>query len=159
MSRSGPMAQGGMRAAARRPIADDLPTQPITQPSPHWPPPYGEAPGQRAAQQAGFGPPSAQGYLFPQGAADGDGGAAFAAQATQHQSAAHPLPFNRFPPAPEAAANFGYPPPQGAEPPYGFAHASQQPAAAPPWGPQGDARGFDLGNYMSAPGQGYGTDA
>lgn len=147
MSRSGPIGQGGMRAAAaRRPQSDDLPTQPVTQPSPHWPPPYGEAPGQRAQQQPG--------YLFPQGAAEGDGSAGFGAQAAQH------LPFNRFPPASEGGANFGYPP-QGAEPPpYGYPPASaQQPASGgPPWGQQGDARGFDLGNYMAGPGQGYGTD-
>src|SRR5262249_7935464 len=145
MSRSGPIGQGGMRAAARRPLSDDLPTQPVTQPSPQWPPPYGEAPGQRA--------PSAQGYVFPQGAGEGDGGAGFAAQAAQPQ-------FNRFPPAGEGAANFGYPP-QGADAaPYGFPHApsQQQTSAGPPWGQQGDARGFDLGHYMSAPGQGYGAD-
>src|SRR5215467_10174179 len=100
MSRSGPIGQAGMRAAARRPSADD------TQPSPHWPPPYGEAPGQRAAQQPGFGPPSGQGYVFPQGGGEADG---LAAPATQHQSSAQPLPYNRFPPAPEAAPNFGYP--------------------------------------------------
>jgi SPOR domain len=144
MSRSGPIGQGGMRAAARRPQSDDLPTQPVTQPSPHWPPPYGEAPGQRAQQQPG--------YLFPQGAAE--------EQAAQHQPGAHALPFNRFPPAGEGGANFGYPP-QGAEPPpYGFPHASaqQQASGGPPWGQQGDARGFDLGNYMSAPAQGYGAD-
>jgi hypothetical protein len=93
-------------------VADDLPAQPITQPSPHWPPPYGEAPG-------------------------------------QHPSAAGPLPFNRFPAAPEAAPNFGYPP-QGAE--------QSQGSAGPPWGQQGDARGYDLGSYMAA-GQGYGADA
>src|SRR5262245_20671160 len=152
MSRSGPMGQGAMRAA-RRPVADE----PVTQPSPHWPPAYGEAAGQRQ-QQPGYGPPSAQGYLFPQGAADGDGGGSFPAQATQP---AHALPFNRFPPAAESAGNFGYPP-QGAEaPPYSFPHASAQPqaAAGPPWSQQGDARGFDLGNYMSAPGHGYGAEA
>ncbi|HKD56810.1 MAG TPA: SPOR domain-containing protein [Hyphomicrobiaceae bacterium] len=140
MSRSGPIGQA-MRAAARRPQSDDLPTQPVTQPSPHWPPPYGEAPGQRAQQQPGYGAPSAQGYHFPQGAAEGDG-------------------FNRFPPAGEGGANFGYPPQGGDAPPFGFPHASaqQQPPAGPPWGQQGDARGFDLGNYMSAAGQGYGAD-
>src|SRR5262245_21316062 len=140
MSRSGPIGQA-MRAAARRPQSDDLPTQPVTQPSPHWPPPYGEAPGQRAQQQPGYGAPSAQGYHFPQGAAEGDG-------------------FNRFPPAGEGVANFGYPPQGGDAPPFGFPHASaqQQPPAGPPWGQQGDARGFDLGNYMSAAGQGYGAD-
>src|SRR5215468_12288158 len=106
MSRSGPIGQA-MRAAARRPQSEDLPTQPVTQPSPHWPPPYGEAPGQRAQQQPGYGAPSAQGYVFPQGAAEGDGGAGFAAQAAQP-------PFNRFPPGGEGAANFGYPP-QGAD--------------------------------------------
>src|SRR5262245_3329079 len=145
MSRSGPIGQGGMRAAARRPLSDDLPTQPVTQTSPHWPPPYGEAPGQRAQQQPGYGAPSAQGYVFPQGAGEGDGGAGFAAQAAQPQSGAHALPFNRFPPAVECAGNFGYPP-QGAE------------SAGPPWGQKGDARGYDRGNYMSAPGQGYGAD-
>jgi hypothetical protein len=150
MSRSGPIGQGGMRAAARRPLSDDV-TQPVTQPSPHWPPAYGEAAGQRAQQQ----PP---GYLFPQGAADADGAAAFAAQAAQHQAGAHALPFNRFPPPGEGAANFGYPPQGGDAPPFGFPHApaQQQASAGPPWGQQGDARGFDLGNYMSA--QGYGTD-
>jgi hypothetical protein len=127
--------------------------EPVTQPSPHWPPAYGEG----RQQQPGYGQPTAQGYLFPQGAADGDGGAGFPAQATQQ---AHALPFNRFPPAAEGAGNFGYPP-QGAEaPPYGLAHASAPPpaSAGPPWSQQGDARGFDLGNYMSAPGQGYGAD-
>jgi hypothetical protein len=136
-----------MRAAARRPIPDDLPTQPITQPSPHWPPPYGEAPGQRAAQQPSFGPP-AQGYHFPQGAQEADGGPAFAAQTTQPTSA---LPFNRFPPAPEAAAGLGYP--QGTEP-YGYPNGSGQQQ----WAQQGEARNFDLGSYMSASGQGYGSD-
>jgi len=150
MSRSSPIGQGGMRAAARRPLSDDLPTQPVTQPSPHWPPPYGEAPGQRAQQQPGYGAPSAPGYLFPQGPAEGDGGAGFPPQAAQH----------RFPPAGEGAANFGYPPQGTDAPPYGFPQASAQPQApgGPPWGQQGDARGFDLGNYMSASGQGYGAD-
>ena len=123
MSRSGPIGQAGMRAAARRPSADD------TQPSPHWPPPYGEAPGQRAGQQPG-------GYLFPQGGGEAD---------------------NRFPPAPEAAPNFGYPSQGGEQPPFGFSHqaAQQQGSAGPTWGQQGDGRGFDLGNYMSTPAQGY----
>ncbi|MBO0740989.1 MAG: SPOR domain-containing protein [Hyphomicrobiaceae bacterium] len=131
-----------MRAAARRP-SDDV-TQPVTS---QWPPPQ---------QQAGYAAQSGQGYLFPQGAAEGDGGAGFAAQAAQQPSG---LPFNRFPPAGDGAANFGYPP-QGADaPPFGFPHASaQQPASnGPAWGQQGDARGYDLGNYMSS-GQGYGAD-
>jgi hypothetical protein len=114
-----------MRPAARRPLAEDA------QPSPQWPPPYGEASGQ---QQPGYAPPP-QGYGFPQ--AGGEGEAA----------AAHPLPFNRFPRGPEASANFGYPPHGG--------EAPQQGSGAPPWAQQGDAHGFDLGNYMSAPGQGY----
>jgi hypothetical protein len=61
------------------------------------------------------------------------------------------LPFNRLPRGPEAAPNYGYggePPPFGAPP--------QQGSAAPAWAQQGDAHGFDLGTYMSAPGQGYG---
>jgi hypothetical protein len=71
----------------------------------------------------------------------------------------HQLPFNRFP---EPDPNYGYAP-QGAEqqpPPFGLPHAAQshQPTSAPPhWGQQGgqqaDPRGFDLGNYMSGPGQ------
>ncbi|HSR81654.1 MAG TPA: hypothetical protein VLL28_12835, partial [Hyphomicrobiaceae bacterium] len=140
-----------MRAAARRPLSDDLPTQPVTQPSPHWPPPYGEAPGQRAQQQPGYGAPAAQGYQFPQGAAEGD---------AQHLAGAQALPFNRFPPTGEGAANFGYPPQGTDAPPYGFppASAQAQASAGPPWGQHGDARGFDLGNFMSAPGQGYGAD-
>ena len=140
-----------MRAAARRPIPDEPPTQPITQPSPHWPPPYGEAPGQRAVQPPGFGPP-AQGYHFPQGAGEGGGAPGFAAQAPQHPTAQQPLPFNRFPPPPEAAPGFGYA--QGAEP-YGFANAPPQQQQ---WPQQGDARNFDLGSYMSAQDQGYGAD-
>jgi len=112
-----------------------MPTQPIAQPSPHWPPPYGE--GQRAAQQPG--------YLFPQAGAEAEG-AGFAAQAS-----------NRFPPAPEAAPNFGYPSQGGEQPPFGYSHSAsqQQGAGGPSWGQQGDGRGFDLGSYMSAPGQGY----
>ena len=160
LSRRSPLPPPATSAAAPPAPPDDLPTQPVTQPSPHWPPPYGEAPGQRAQQQPGYGAPSAPGYLFPQGAAEGDGGAGFAAQAAQHQSGAHAPPFNRFPPAGDGAANFGYPPQGTDAPPYGFPHASAQPQApgGPPWGQQGDARGFDLGNYMSASGQGYGAD-
>jgi hypothetical protein len=33
--------------------------------------------------------------------------------------------------------------------------SGQHGSAGPPWGQQPDPRGYDLGNYMSAPGQGY----
>src|SRR5215475_13284117 len=104
--------QGGMKAALRRSVSDDA-TQPTTA---QWPPPYGEAPGQHAQQQAG--------YLFPQAAAEGDGGAGFPPQAAQQPSGAHAPPFNRFPPPGEGSANFGYPPQGAASPPFGFPHAS-----------------------------------
>src|SRR4051794_23446896 len=96
MARSGPTGQLGLRTAARRQTSDDqLSAQPVTQPSPHWPPPQGEQPGQRAPQQQGygqaptqpagqhwpppyndaptprgqqgFGQPAGQGFYFPQG--------------------------------------------------------------------------------------------
>ena len=183
MSRSGPIGQLGMKPSARRQASDEqMPAQPITQPSPHWPPPYSDAPTQRGHSQA-----PAQGYYFPQPGADGDAAQGYAPQAPlpfnrfppvpeadagrgfAPQASAHQLPFNRFPPIPaDPDPNYGYAPqdsePQ--QPPFSFPHAAppQQPeSAGPPWsqqaghqgGQQADPRGFDLGNYMSAPGQGY----
>jgi sporulation related protein len=179
MSRNGPIGQLGMRPPARRQTSDDQqPTQPITQPSPHWPPQYAEPPAQRGQQQQGYGQQPAPGYYFPQPGAEGD-----AAHGYAQQAQANPLPFNRFPPAPEAAPQASahqlpfnrFPPPAGeADPNYGYAQqgseqqqapfsfphtaSQQQPGSAgPPWGHQGgqqaDPRGYDLGSYMSAPGQ------
>src|SRR5437868_3113460 len=59
MSRSGPNGQLGMKPQPRRTAADDLlrmqpNSQPITQPSPQWPP------------QQGYGQQPVQGFHFPQ---------------------------------------------------------------------------------------------
>ena len=198
MSRSGPIGQLGTRSPARRQTLDDLQSQqPVTQPSPHWPPQYAEPVAQRAPQQQGYGQPpnaqpaphwppqygeppaqrapqaSSQGFYFPQSGADGDAAPGYAPQAPAHQATVHPLPFNRFPPAAEPQLPFNRFPPQPAgdsdpnygyapqaseqQPPFSFPHtASPQPqpgSDAPSWGQQADPRGFDLGNYMSAPGQ------
>ena len=108
MSRSGPIGQQGLRSPPRRQTSDDQPTQPITQPSPHWPPP-----------QQGFGQPQQQGYYFPQsGADDAQHGYApqapmphaSAHQAPAHQAQVHPLPFNRFPPPAHDDAGRGFAP-------------------------------------------------
>ena len=198
MSRSGPI---GTRGGAARRLPDDQ-AQPITQPSPQWPPQYGD-PGQRAPQQQaygqppparwpladdqqptqaaaqphwpppqqqGFAQPAGQGYYFPQAGAEGENPQGYPPQAA-HQASVHPLPFNRFPPAPEADAGRGFAPapqpsahqlpfnrhaPPAPEADYGYAQqgAEQQPGFGFPQGGQpADPRGFDLGNYMSAPGQ------
>ena len=101
-----------------------------------------------------------------------------------HQASVHPLPFNRFPPPPEADAGRGFAPapqPSAHQLPFnrlrqpapepdpttampsrapsrsrGSVFPSGAPAAAPRrrrGGQPADPRGFDLGNYMSAPGQ------
>ena len=91
---------------------------------------------------------------FPPPAHEADAGRGFASAAPQ----ASGLPFNRFPhPATEPDPNYGYAP-QASEqqqPPFSFPHAAppQQAGSGPPWGQQADPRGYDLGNYMSAPGQ------
>ena len=155
MSRNSPIGQLGMKPM-RRPGGDD-PThsQPITQPS-RWPAQHFS---DAHAQQQGLG----QNYIFPHGQAEADPGPPFG------QAPAQPFPFNR-PPAPDAVQGYGQqasgqPPTFGREPNYGypgeqpqppfnnFAPAQQQAGAQPPWSQQPDAGGFDLGNYMPAPGQ------
>src|SRR5205814_7989833 len=104
MSRSGPNGQLGMKPQPRRTAADDLlrlqpNSQPITQPSPHWPP-----------QQA-YGQQPAQGYHFPQ---EADGAQGYAQHAPVQPlpfppQAAGQLPFNRYPqPAADPDPNYGY---------------------------------------------------
>ena len=176
MSRSSPIGQFGMRAPpGRRQASDDQhPTQPVTQPSPHWPPPYSDA-AQRGQQQA-------PGYYFPQSGTGGDAPQGLAPHASAQpspfnrfqsqqgtdpgrgfgssapQASVHQLPFNRFPPQPGTDPNFGYEQQHGEQQPpnFGFppgAHHPTQPGAAgPDWGQQTDPR-FDLGNYMATPGQ------
>jgi hypothetical protein len=109
-------------------------SQPVTQPSPHWPP------------QQGYGQQPAQGYHFPQP----DAAQGYAEHAAVQplpfppQSSGQQLPFNRYP---QPAAD--------QDPNYGYAQQGQHGSAGPPWGQQPDPRGYDLGSYMSAPGQGY----
>jgi SPOR domain len=141
MSRSGPTGQLGMKPQPRRSAADDLlrlqqNAQPITQPSQHWPP------------QQGYGQQPAPAYHFPQSEADAAQGYGQAAPGQSlpfpPQNSAQQQPFNRYPqPAPDPEANFGY-------------GQQGQSGSAPPWGQQPDPRGYDLGSYMSSPGQGYG---
>jgi hypothetical protein len=172
MSRTGPMAQLGLRGLRRQ--TDDQPAQPVTQPSPHWPPQYGEQPGQRAP--AGQQP--SQGYYFPQSGADAPAQQGFAQPAGQQpgaQASVHPLPFNRYPAgseAPQASSqqlpfnrfgqgggadrdpNFGFgsraPQEQGYD--YSGSGGHQPGSAGPAWGQPADGRGYDLGSY--GPGQG-----
>ena len=183
MSRSGPIGQAGMRQPARRQMSDDQhPAQAVTQPHwpPQHAEPAGQRGpqqqgyGQQPAPGYYFPQPGAEGEAaqayaqhapvqpmplnrFPP-APEADAGRGFAPQASAQQ-----LPFNRFPPpAADPDPNYGYAP-QGSEqqqPPFSFPHTAQpqQPGSAgPPWGQQGgqqaDPRGYDLGNYMSAPGQ------
>ena len=181
MSRSSPIGQLGTKLPLRRPTADDPLTAPITQP--RWPASqYAEPQAQRGQQQAyaqpsAHGQQQAPGYYFPQGG-EAEQAQGYAPQANGNQQlpfsrlppmqdggsghahgyAAQPqsLPFSRLTqpqqPAQDANANFGFPPQASEPPPFG------QPAqSAPPWSQQHhqqqDPRGFDLGNYMPAPGQ------
>ena len=135
MSRSGPTGQLGMKPQPRRTAADDLlRMQPTTQPS-QWPP------------QQGYGQQPVQGFHFPQP----DAAQGYGEHAPEQplpfppQSSGQQLPFNRYPPQPVADQ----------DPNYGYAQQGQHGSAGPPWGQQPDPRGYDLGNYMSAPGQGY----
>ncbi|TMJ70120.1 MAG: hypothetical protein E6G91_15110 [Alphaproteobacteria bacterium] len=135
MSRSGPNGQLGMKPQPRRTAADDLlrmqpNSQPITQPSPQWPP------------QQGYGQQPVQGFHFPQP----DAAQGYAEPLPfPPESSGQQMPFNRYPPQPVADQ----------DPNYGYAQQGQHGSAEPPWGQQADPRGYDLGNYMSAPGQGY----
>src|SRR5690349_7209216 len=104
--------------------------QPITQPSPQWTP------------QQGYGQQPVQGFHFPQ--PDAAQGYAEPLPFPPQGSGQH-MPFNRYPPQPVADQ----------DPNYGYAQQGQHGSAEPPWGQQADPRGYDLGNYMSAPGQGY----
>jgi sporulation related protein len=136
MSRSGPNGQLGMKPQPRRTAADDLlrlqpNSQPITQPSPHWP------------QQQAYGQQPVQGYHFSQP----DAAQGYAEHAPVQslpfppQSSGQQLPFNRHPQ-----------PVADQDPNYGYAQPQQPGSAGPPWG-QADPRGYDLGSYMAAPGQ------
>src|SRR5581483_496768 len=178
MSRNGPMGQLGLKMPLRRPGSEEsATTQPLTPPPSRWPlPPQAHAEQQGYAQSQGHGQQQGQqapGYFFPQTSQP----AGYPQAEPSHQSlfnrmppaaeaghgyapsaSSQPLPFNRFPQqAAEPDPAFGYPP-QGSEPPFGgFAGApAQQQAGSPPWGQQQpDQRGYDLNNYMAAPGQGY----
>ena len=193
--RSGNWGRGRQRRGGRRTIS---PTQPITQPSPHWPPQYGEPPASvprsratasrrrgrrrtfssrlrsRTGRRAGDAPASAPAAAGIR-AAVGPGISLPATGAKRSRPR-----FRRWPRSrhrgiscrsiasrqPEAdAAGFRS---QLRLWPAGLraatavrlsAHgAPQQPEVAPEQqgatgGQQADPRGFDLGNYMSAPGQ------
>jgi hypothetical protein len=156
--------------------ADEQPAQPITQPSPHWPPQYGEQPSQRAPASQ----PASQGYFFPQPAADAPS-QGFATQPGQHQTqpsalagSVHPLPFNRFPAGSEAPQASAHQPPfnrfgqngAAADPNFGFGSrtapdqgydyaggGARQPGSGPAWGQPADGRGYDLGSYGPGPDQ------
>ena len=107
---------------------DAAESQPITQPSPQWPP------------QQGYGQQPVQGFHFPQP----DAAQGYAEPLPfPPQSSGQQMPFNGYPPQPVADQ----------DPNYGYAQQGQHGSAGPPWGQQADPRGYDLGNYMSAPGQ------
>lgn len=163
MSRNGPMGQLGMKLPLRRSGSEDPSAQPITQPS-RWPPQQYAEPATQQPQQQGYGQQQAPGYFFPQGAREGDAGHGYAPQAQGHQPQSHQLPFNRLPPAQEAGSGHGYAPQASAQPlPFSrFPQPAQEPnpnygyppqGSEPAWGQPADPRGYDLGNYMSAPGQ------
>src|SRR5580765_6790776 len=114
MSRSGLTGQLGMKPQPRRSAAEELlrmqaNSQPITQPSPQWPPQHAEH-GQRAPQQA-YGQ---QPFHFPQPIGEADGAHGYAQHAPVQplpfppQASGQP-PFNRYPqPAPDPDPNYGY---------------------------------------------------
>jgi SPOR domain len=174
MSRSSPIGQSGLRSPPWRQASDDQPTQPTTQPSPHWPPPqqqgyYLPQSGADDTAQQGYAPqprmPQAPAHQaqsrplpfnrFPPPANEVDAGRGFASAGPQ--PSAHQLPpFNRFPqPAPEPEPNYGFPQASQQQPPFGYPPAAQpQQSASAHWGQQqADPSGFDLGSYMPAPGQ------